>query len=373
MQAQRIEALDGFRAIAVLGVLWAHIWMFLGNPPYVVFKINIASYISFFGTGVDLFFVISGFCMYLMYITKVKSITFSNYLQYLKKRWLRIAPAFYFAAFAYGIYQVDFVISRFDWEYWLKLILFVINLQHEKTKYGPHFWSLGTEWHFYLLLPLIAVGVARFFKVSIAIILSLCIALRLFFWVTPGDVFNVINYSVFNRLIEFIMGMVAARLYFSNNREWYKASHRGILLGVLLAATGRILMSSGFHLRTDALGVVARVFDLPLLSAGYAIIILNTLSYKSVLRSILETKFVSLIGKYSYSMYLWHWIISLYLVKELNDLLSVPAFLKVNILFVISLIVLLPISLTSYILFERFYFLKKRDERGPIGEKENSI
>ena len=58
-KSTRLKVLDGFRAIAVLGVLWAHIWMFFGNPSFLVFKIDVAKIVSFFGTGVDLFFVLS--------------------------------------------------------------------------------------------------------------------------------------------------------------------------------------------------------------------------------------------------------------------------------------------------------------------------
>jgi len=356
---QRIDALDGFRAVAVLGVLWAHIWMFLGNPSLIIFKLNVAAGISFFGTGVDLFFVISGFCMYLMYVTKNKAFTIGSYFQYLKKRWLRIAPTFYFAAFIYGLYEVNFSLSKFSWNYWFKLILFVRNLFDEKTQYGPHFWSLGTEWHFYLLLPFIIAFLSRSFKASATIILLLCLAIRFIFWIHPNDAFSIINYSIFNRLIEFMMGVIAAGLYLNNSSGWYCRSYWGIVVGILLAGVGRVLMTVGFHYREDSLGIAARVFDLPLLTMGYALLIVNTLSHPSIVKSFLETKFMSLIGKYSYSMYLWHWIISGIVVNQLRDLLTISPFINVNALFVLSVIVLLLVSFISYILFERFYFLTK--------------
>ena len=61
--ANRIAPVDGLRAIAALGVLWAHVWAFTGNPQLplarigpVVLDANRA--FAIVGTGVDLFFVI---------------------------------------------------------------------------------------------------------------------------------------------------------------------------------------------------------------------------------------------------------------------------------------------------------------------------
>ena len=76
-----------------------------------------------------------------------------------------------------------------------------------------------------------------------------------------------------------------------------------------------------------------------------------SLNGKSVLRSFLETKFMNRIGKYSYSMYLWHWIVAYTVVYYGKGIATIP--------FIISLLILFPVSLISYVLFERFYFQKK--------------
>src|SRR5262245_49813726 len=98
----RIAPVDGLRALAVLGVLWWHVWMFSGNPSLSVGRVGAVNLdvnraVSAIGTGVDLFFVISGFCMYLMYAKSQSVFSAQRYAAFIKRRWWRIAPAFYAA------------------------------------------------------------------------------------------------------------------------------------------------------------------------------------------------------------------------------------------------------------------------------------
>lgn len=362
MTDTRIKALDGFRAVAILGVLWAHTWMFLGNPSYRFVGINIAGILSFFGTGVDLFFVISGFCMYVMFTTRSnQSIDLKYSATYLKKRWLRIAPAFYVAIVVYGLLVVNFKINLFDFKYAAKNALFIRTFFKEDTQYAPHFWSLCTEGHFYVVLPLLLLGITKLsFNRCILIVISLCLLCRFFFWLNPQDEFNIINYSIPNRLIEFVAGIMAGKNYVDDNRKWYSSSLMGLLMGGLLALLGRFLLSGAWHDSDGLKGIMARVFDLPLLSIGYGLVINNTLQYRSWLSKLMETKFMTYVGKISYSMYLWHWMVAGFLCLWLKHKFHVNPFLEVNVIFILSVIVLLPISKVSYWALESFYFKKRK-------------
>lgn len=362
MNGKRILALDGFRAIAVLGVLWAHIWMFFGNPAFTVARVNVAQPISFFGTGVDLFFVISGFCMYLMHhISDNEEVNWKWSLEYLSKRWFRIAPAFYLAIVAYGMINVSFVFWNFDWAYALKNAFFIRNFFSEPTQYAPHFWSLSTEWQFYLVLPFILLIIQKFsFAKSIPVLLAICLVSRLgiALFVAQDD-FNVINYSLLNRLIEFILGIIVAHFYINRTIPWIESS-TVVIIGALIAFSGRVLLSAYFQYRTDWLGVMAKTLDIFLLASGYALVILSTLSSQNLFTKLLESKVMTKIGKYSYSMYLWHWIIALQvsaLVKWMMP--SSNQFILVNIAFLISIGLLFPISALSYKISEAPYFRKR--------------
>ena len=54
----RIAPVDGLRAVAVLGVVWAHVWLFCGNPVLSIGKIgstnlDLHRVFSSVGTGVE--------------------------------------------------------------------------------------------------------------------------------------------------------------------------------------------------------------------------------------------------------------------------------------------------------------------------------
>lgn len=359
----RIKVIDGFRTIAVLGVLWAHIWMFAGTPSGKFMGIELARFMSFFGTGVDLFFVISGFCMYLMYVSKKTTFNSTTYFGYLKKRWLRIAPAFYAAILLYGLFTVSFQISMFDSWYAIKNVMFINTFFTAPTQYAPHFWSLCTEWHFYLVLPFIVWGFQflPFYRFIILLLLA-CLLFRFIVWIPNNDTHNILNYSIPNRLIEFLMGIIAAKLFLDKKKGWLISSVAGIVIGVVIAFAGRLLMTEAMQEHTGSIGVWARTFNLPLLSLGYALALLNTLQTKNWFAGLMESHLFNRIGKYSYSMYLWHWVIADQLTRYCMKYWFFSPFMQVNLIFLMSVAILYPVSVLSYKLFESFYFKNRKKD-----------
>ncbi len=357
----RIKIIDGYRTIAVLGVLWAHCWMFFGNPKILVAKIDIASFLSFFGTGVDLFFVISGFCMYLMYISKQDRFSLNTYLVYLKKRFLRIAPAFYAAIIVYAFCAANFTFKNIDWKYSLISAGFIRTFFPIDTIFAPHFWSLATEWHFYILLPLI-VWLSKFsgFRNMVIITVLFSLIFRFYFLWANIDPFNIINYSIPNRIIEFLSGIVMAKLYLDKSNHWFCNSNFMIIVGFFIALAGRLLMTAYFQDRTDLLGVFSRVLNLPFLSLGYAIIIINSLNTSSYFSNFMGSPIMTFIGKYSYSMYLWHWVIAGLFCTTLSSYFKDNQVLGLFISFAASVLALIPLSMISFHLFESFYFKIKK-------------
>jgi len=355
---ERIKSIDGFRTIAVLGVLWAHVWMFYGNPGFSISGVNVAQIISFFGTGVDLFFVISGFCMFLMYTVRAQAdFNWRYYMQYLTKRWLRIAPAFYVCVIVSGILAVNFSISQFQWTYTVKQLLFIRNFFPDKTLYGPHFWSLCTEWHFYLVLPLIVVLYNKMSFVRASVIaVTICCIIRGILASITNDPFNLVNYSIFNRLIEFVLGIIIAKLFIDEKKGLLISSKIGLFIGLAVAVFGRLLMLRCFKEHSGIIGWFARSFDLQFLAGGMALVIINVLNTETLFKRFLESWFMTYVGKVSYSMYLWHWLIAGVVVHFFLSKVVINGFLGVNVAFVVSLLILIPISLISYYLFESIYF-----------------
>src|SRR5882757_9299550 len=149
---QRIQTLDGLRFLAAIGVLWIHSWTRHGNPRCYIGNIDLVNLLAIGGNGVDLFFVISGFCMYYFYGSKT-NFSYRDFFRFLVKRWVRLSPAFYTAAIAYIL--VARLIDHREVD-GLKIFLhslFYLNFIFGQYNIASHFWTLTVEWQFYFIIP----------------------------------------------------------------------------------------------------------------------------------------------------------------------------------------------------------------------------
>lgn len=310
----RIAPVDGLRAVAVLGVIWAHVWAFgCGTPVWSLGKISSVNLdvnraISAIGTGVDLFFVISGFCMYLMYAQKQTKFAWNTYATFLKKRWLRIAPNFYLAAL---VCAVGFLLvgKPFPWFDLLAHASFTHTLlPHTGTLAAP-FWSLATEWHFYLILPLFVWASSYLgFWTVIAIVILSSIGFRTWVYTSPTNVELFWNTQLPVRLVEFSWGICVARLYaMQKTPPKILCGEKGFLIAFGIAYLGRLLMVTEVIKLAGSFGYICRIFAEPILTLGYGIILWNVILSNSVFQKWLSHSIVQQLGRWSYSLYLWHW------------------------------------------------------------------
>jgi peptidoglycan/LPS O-acetylase OafA/YrhL len=152
-----IPALDGLRGLAALMVMWFH---YFQNPSHVP-NGSIGSLLTKFNplgqTGVDLFFVLSGFLITRILLSdKEQPFYFRNF--YIKRS-LRILPLYYFFLVFYLFIEPLLQgnpIPAFSEYWWWFAYLQNIPPTFEISSYGPgHYWSLAVEEHFYLAWPLL--------------------------------------------------------------------------------------------------------------------------------------------------------------------------------------------------------------------------
>jgi peptidoglycan/LPS O-acetylase OafA/YrhL len=141
MTSKRNFGLDLLRASAISAVFLSHEVTLTGIP-----------ILGELGTGVDLFFVLSGFLIGRIYFRSSTNPDFTP-LRFWRSRWWRTIPP-YFAALAV-YFLADRVLlhpphPELPWYY----CLFLQNYLG-MTGFGPS-WSLCVEEHFYLSLPLLA-------------------------------------------------------------------------------------------------------------------------------------------------------------------------------------------------------------------------
>ena len=165
VQKNNIAALDGVRAIACLSVVAFHISLVtrqdihIWNPDYVN---PLISAIALSGdTGVTLFFILSGFLLFLPY---AKTLLFEHaqwpsIRRFYLRRVLRIIPAYYITLFLMVLlYRPEYrhLDHLRNWGFFLTL--FMDSSQSTYKSINGPFWTLAVEWQFYLLLPILAIG-----------------------------------------------------------------------------------------------------------------------------------------------------------------------------------------------------------------------
>ena len=157
-----VPALDGLRGVAILLVLLRHA-VALPLQPATPVEAAVAAVTRLGWTGVDLFFVLSGFLITgILLDTKGQPRWWPNFFV---RRGLRIFPLYY------GVLTFLFIVlphlvqwSNPDYAvlrdhqawYWTYTVNFLNALTHGRGTplYTSHFWSLSIEEQFYLIWPL---------------------------------------------------------------------------------------------------------------------------------------------------------------------------------------------------------------------------
>ena len=155
-----IPALDGLRGMAAIMIMVFH-WFQRSTAPRGAFLESAGKFATIGQTGVDLFFVLSGFL-----ITRIllRSRSSHNYFRnFYARRALRIFPLYYGFLIVWLLFLASSYHSVERVSPWWQL-LYAENIRLtfvSSTMIGlSHFWSLAVEEHFYLIWPLVIYLVA---------------------------------------------------------------------------------------------------------------------------------------------------------------------------------------------------------------------
>lgn len=181
--ARDIPALDGLRGLAVLLVVWCHIrgFSFDANTQWLL---NFKAASGFM--GLYLFFALSGFLLFLPYARAMfEHSRWPGVRRFYLRRMLRILPVFYAGllvplglallaaragsvaggnAYVFGLQVPSYPGLRTL----VPLLLLLHDLRPQTWSYVLQFntplWSLAVEWQYYLMLPLLALGLRALYK-----------------------------------------------------------------------------------------------------------------------------------------------------------------------------------------------------------------
>ena len=299
--ASHIPNLDGLRGIAALMIMAFH-WHQLSLAPRGTFLTSLGHFATVGQTGVDLFFVLSGFLITRILInSRHDNRYFRNFYT---RRALRIFPLYYgFLLFYYAILSSTYLAEHRSSAWWLLLYGENIRLTFGDSQLVSltHFWTLAVEEHFYLFWPFVIHRLPKS-RISHAVLIALGISL-----VTRALMLKA-GYTVFYftpcRLDGFAIGAFVASLEQTPGRL---VKIRTSLVGgvTCLAGVSAIAWAtmSGRSLE------LVQLLKYPFVALFYGFIVaLAAIPQKhpGQLSLILNSQFLRISGRISYGLYVFH-------------------------------------------------------------------
>jgi peptidoglycan/LPS O-acetylase OafA/YrhL len=355
-----IPGLDGVRAIAILLVFAYH-----------------AHILEFGWTGVQLFFVLSGFLITDILLNMKESLPAGRYfISFYGRRFLRIFPLYYFylalmAMVAYWLrsegFRPKYMQTYFDQVWYAVLYVYDIfyrAISTQQSQFLDHFWSLSVEEQFYIIWPLLLLIVPQkrlrgLFLASIVMgFFFRCLLYGLYLsgsslWIFR-EPFELVIYSwPLSHLDAFGFGAYISRYPLPRPRQQL------LFLAILVPAAGfaATYLASGSIGLTTALG-----YDLPLrfeyqflwgptvLNYLFAVLIYCVV-YEKLLVPFLDLAWLRYIGRISYGMYVYHfpimWFVERFFEERLQGAMAV--WIKAGVALAVTLL----LASLSYSLLEK--------------------
>ena len=342
--ARYVPEIDGLRAVAVGSVMLYHLHAALMPGGF---------------TGVDVFFVISGYVVS-MSLARDADYSFLQFLQrFYARRVLRIVPALLVCLLVTTAATILFIPSS-----WLSgttqktglyaffgmsnfALLSSDSYFSPRPAYNPftHTWSLAVEEQFYLFYPLILfvslrlgrsaglVGVSAKALVSV-----LCFCSFAALWWVSGISREAAFFMLPYRFWELAAGAICFQLQSGGLRIAPLSARLAAVVGaVLILGTAYWADRQAYPFAWAAPAVLGSLLVIAGVSAG-------DMSASWVARLLRSQPFV-LVGKLSYSLYLWHWPV--YVLFRWTVGLDHPVSMAVAVALTFSLAAL------SYVLVER--------------------
>lgn len=345
--------LDHVRALAAFMVFtWHFIHISKGHiAPPPAFPLSI---LTEGHTGVSLFMVLSGYLF--AKILDGKNIVFK---QFIWNRFLRLAPLLIVVILYIGLKKY---LAGQD------LRPYLVSVQG-----GAIFptlpnggWSITAEFHFYLMLPFL-LFLTKKWKYSLLLFLMATFTLRSLLHQEFGQIQVLSYWTIIGRVDQFVLGILAFQF-----REYITGKH------LLLACS--LLMFAIFYWYFDSLGGFYRNPSYP--SPSFIWVYMPTIeglaygllicwydnSFKhSVGRA---SRFIALIGTYSYSIYLLHFFVVFRISNAINTHIVNLSNIYIAILFsIVCFLIMVPIGYLSFRFIEN-PFLRYRT-RYIVEEKPN--
>lgn len=302
-----IKALDGLRAIAItLVLIWHYFTCQVSADALSGVSKGLWYATCMTWSGVDLFFVLSGFLIGRIILVHKKSDGF--FKSFYLRRFYRIFPPYYLILFLLVMLYLLDKASYFPWLTedtfpWYSYAFYIQNFWMESS-FGPHWlgvtWSLAIEEQFYILLPLVL------FFTKDKFIPWLCVILILFAPICRAMIPGLGSYVLLPaRMDSLLVGVLIAYFYLRPNLFNKLASKKHYIPAIIILLTIVV-----YYLGLQKLARIGGVYIHSVLALIYGLSLIYILSLKesSFVPKILSHSILSFLARISYMVYLSHQI-----------------------------------------------------------------
>ncbi len=364
--------LTGVRGLAVMMVLSFHLFALAGPR---VLSINFGGWqityhwlITCSWMGANVFFVLSGFLLAIPFVRNIEGAGAEVLVApYLMRRIRRVVPAYWFQIIVLAV--ILFFTAKIP--DWLTIILHFTFMQNISDAYAFElnrvYWTLPTEFGYYLLLPLFAASVTFFSYRKRAVWLLLCgsliafaVAYRVAAYAAVADA--TIEKKVFALLQlpglidHFAIGMLLAWVYVRYAAAVSSRLADGVMLTGLIGIASMMALLD--HVYVDYWnGHVLMFIGYTITACFIGMLVLGVAMGGRLSRTLFANPIMLALGIVSYSLYLWHLPIQIWTQKLLDHYLVAGD--RLWWLVAISIPLSLLAAILSYFWIERPFMLRK--------------
>ena len=311
-KSRYIPALDGLRALAVLGVIAYHMGM---------------AWIPGGLLGVTVFFVLSGYLITSLLLIEWDSTGTINLPQFWLRRVKRLFPAIAFVIICTAVLCTLFdhsLLTKLREDMWAALcwvtnwwyILRDVSYFDALGAPSPvtHFWSLAIEEQFYVVWPVVLIlahkfGVKRSHMRNATLVLVLASALEMALLFNPDADPSRVYYGTDTRAFSLLIGAWLAFVWPSNQLGANNEVQLDRNVRIALDAVGGIALIGLIAMMGCIEGTSAIMYRGGILLASIItmVIIAVIVHPSSILGKVFSAKPLVWIGLRSYGIYLWHY------------------------------------------------------------------
>lgn len=285
----KIDVIQSFRGFATLSVLITHLWS-IQDSIIINARLKKATNLGWY--GVQIFCIISGFI--LVYSLYKHDYKLKNYFKFIVRRLVRLEPAYlvsillalFFEFKVYPFFEMTFSSIHHSTRDILLHFFYLVSIVRDAHWVQDVYWTLAVEFQFYIVIGLIAPTlfspqVKKYFKHIILIIL-------------------LVLSTLFGQLDVFSFFVIGMSTFFWVNKTFTNIEM--VIQIVLASITNYMVFKNPYSL--------IFFFTVPT--------IVNALLYKKI-------KLFAFFGKISYSLYLVHGVIGIFIIQFFEKKLPISS------------------------------------------------